>query len=286
MAYGNNLYANISGYVNTIYDGALLTLRESVLAPSLVRVFNDRVGMAVRDNSGYGTATINQVGEADDLTSQTFTPSSLATLTPYEYGAQFLLTDQRLESDPFPVQSDAAAELGGAIAEKMDRQVFSNFSSLTGGTVGASGSAISWTYFFNAVALLAATHVPRPYVAVMHPYQWVILARAAGAGSGSATNVSEMLKSEVDQNFYAATVGGVRIYTNSYVQTSGNDAYVGFWSLPRPALALDIRRAPRLERERDASKRAWELNMTGVFAHGVWEPAKGVQGIFALTTPS
>jgi hypothetical protein len=171
------------------------------------------------------------------------------------------------------------------MAEKIDAQTFSVFSSLTGGTVGASGSAISWTYFFNAVALLESTHVPRPYVAVMHPFQWVILQKAAGV-AGSATNVSEYLKNEVDRNYFAGVVGGVQIYTNSNVQTSGTDAYMGMWSLTRPAIALDVRRAPRLERERDASRRAWELNMSGVFAYGVWEPAKGVQGIFAKTTPS
>ena len=285
MPYGSNLYANISSYVNTIYDGALLVMREETLAPSIVRVFSDKQGMAVRDNSQYGTATMNSIGEADDLTSQVFTPSSIATLTPAEYGAQFLLTDQRVESDPFSVQSDAASELGASMAEGIDTNVFGNFSSLTGGTVGASGSAISWTYFFNAVALLDATHAPRPYVAVMHPYQWVILQRAAGV-AGSATNVSEYLKDAADRNFFAGVVGGVQIYTHSNVQTVSTDSYMGMWSLRRPAIALDMRRAPRLERERDASRRAWELNMTGVYAHGVWEPAKGVHGIFAKTTPA
>ena len=285
MSYGNNLYANISSYVNTIYDGALLVLRETSLAPQLVRVFNDRMGMAVRVNSQYGTATINTVGEADDLTSQVFTPSAIGTLTPAEYGAQFLLTDQRIESDPFPVQGDAANELGAAMADKIDASVFGNFSSLTGGTVGASGSAISWTYFENAVALLNNTKVRPPYVCVMHPFQWAILARAAGI-AGTASNASEFVREEVDRMYFVNNVKGVNIYVSSNAQVSGTDAYIGLWSLRDPAIALDMRRAPRLERERDASRRAWELNMTGVFAHGVWRPSKGVQGVFALTTPS
>ena len=285
MSYGNNLYANISSYVNTIYDGALLVLRETSLAPQLVRVFNDRMGMAVRVNGQYGTATINTVGEADDLTSQVFTPSPIGTLTPAEYGAQFLLTDQRIESDPFPVQGDAANELGAAMADKIDASVFGNFSSLTGGTVGASGSAISWTYFENAVALLNNTKVRPPYVCVMHPFQWAILARAAGI-PGTASNASEFVLAEVDRMYFVNNVKGVNIYVSSNAQIVSTDAYVGFWSLRDPAIALDMRRAPRLERERDASRRAWELNMTGVFAHGVWRPSKGVQGVFALTTPS
>ena len=46
------------------------------------------------------------------------------------------------------------------------------------------------------------------------------------------------------------------------------------------ALALDMRRAPRLEPERDASRRGYELNLSAVYAHGVWRPKFGVCGIF------
>ena len=48
----------------------------------------------------------------------------------------------------------------------------------------------------------------------------------------------------------------------------------------RDALGYDLRRAPRLEPERDASRRGIELNMTAVFAAGVWRPGFGVLGIF------
>lgn len=283
MTTGMNTYTNISSFVNTIFEDALFVARENNLAAGLVQGFNDRTGMALRKNQTYGTATINTIGEADDLTSQVFSPTALSTLTPYEYGAQFFLTDQRVESDPFGVRADAAQELGQAMGESIDTKVFSNFSSLTGGTVGASGSAVSWTYFFNAVALLEAQHAPKPFYAVLHPYQWVILARAASV-AGSTTNASASLLEQINRSFYIGTVAGVNIFTSSNVQTSGTDAYMGLFSTS--ALALDIRRSPRLEPERDASRRGWELNLSAVYAHGVWRPKFGVQGVFALTTPS
>jgi hypothetical protein len=52
------------------------------------------------------------------------------------------------------------------------------------------------------------------------------------------------------------------------------------------ALALDVRRAPRIEPERDASRRATELNLSSVYAHGVWRPKYGVQLISDASTPS
>ena len=286
MSYGANTYSNISAFVNTIYDGAMLVVRENVLAPSIVQVFSDRQGLAVRVGSQYGTATINTIGESDDLASQVFSPSTTGTISPAEYGGQFLLTDSRLETDPFSVRADAAQELGDAMVENIDTKVFGNLSSLTGGSVGTSGSAISWTYVFNGFALLRGLKMTPPYVCVMHPYQWNILARAASV-AGTATNASEQLKQRVNSNYMASVIGNdYLIVQTSLVQVVSTDAYAGFWSLGRPPIALDIRRAPRLEPERDASRRAWELNMSGVFGHGAWKPARGVYGVFALTTPA
>lgn len=283
MTTGMNTYTNISSFVNTIFEDALFVARENNLAAGLVQGFTDQTGMALRKNQTYGTATINQIAEADDLTSQVFSPTALSTLTPYEYGAQFFLTDQRVESDPFGVRADAAQELGQAMGESIDKKVFGNFSSLTGGTVGATGSAVSWTYFFNAVALLEAQHAPKPFYAVLHPYQWVILARAASV-AGSSTNAAASLLEQINRAFYITTIANTNIFVSSNVQLSGTDAYMGVFS--QSALALDIRRAPRLEPERDASRRGWELNMSAVYAHGVWRPKFGVQGLFALTTPA
>lgn len=284
MTAGYNTYANISTFVNTIYEDALLVARDTALGPSIVKSFSDMSGMALRKSSEYGTVTVNSVGESDDLVSQVFTPSNLATLTPAEYAAQFLLTDQRIESDPFNVQADAALELGSGFAEAVDTNLFGNFTSLTGGTVGAAGSTMTWAYFNAAVARLRAGKVPMAgLVAVMHPYHWNDLASAASVASTAETNAPEWLRSELARNYFAMQVNGVTIFTSPYVGTSSTDAY--FAVFHPMALALDVRRGFRIERERDASRRAWELNASTVYAHGVWRPKWGVQGIADATAP-
>ena len=283
MAVNYNVAGDIASYVNTIYEDALLVLRDNMLAASLVMNYSDRSGTATRSLEEYGTATINQVSDADDLSSQAFTPSNLSTLTPVEYGAQFLITDLRAETDPFPVSQQAATELGMAMADKIDVSVFSNFSSLTGGTVGASGSAISWDYVFGMMGHLRAQKAPKPWNLVLHPYQWYILGAAASV-AGTRTNAPEYLLQSVAENFYVQSTSGINIFITTNVPVSGTDAYAALFS--PAALAFDLRRAPRLERERDASRRAWELNFTSVFGHGVWRPKFGVQGIFDNSAPS
>lgn len=282
MTAGVNTYSNISALVQSIYEDAMLVARENNLAANLVTVFNDRSGMATRKNFEYGSATINSIAEEDDLSSQAFTPSELSTLTPAEFGAQFLLTDQRIETDFLPVRQDAAQELGAAMGAKIDADILGDFNSLTGGTIGTTGATITWGYFFAMLSVLRGQFAPLPYVCVMHPYQWHHLGKAVGPGA-TVTN-SPAIQDAVLRNFYVGSVSGVDIYTSSNVEASGNDAYCAMFS--RPALAFDQRRAPRLEPERDASRRAYELNLSAVYAHGVWRPKWGVQGIFVATAPT
>ncbi len=276
-----NTSSDIAAFVNTIFEDALMVARDNNLMTALVTVFTDRRGTALRSNQQYGTATINQITEVDDLASQTFYPTQLATLTPHEFGAQFFITDTRMETDPFGIREDASLELGTAMAQSVEKALLGDFSSLTGGTVGAAGSAITWGHFFAMIAHLRGQNAPQPWAAVMSPNTWHTLAKAVAPGA-TVTN-SPQLQDEVTRRWYVGSVAGVDIFTSSNI-AAGTAAYAALFS--RPALALDIRRAPRIEPERDASKRGIELNLSMVYAHGVWRPKFGVQGIYDASLPS
>lgn len=279
-----NPSSDISSYINTIWEASILVARDNNVMSGLVRTFNDRTGVAGRQNSQYGGATVNSITETTDLVGQAFTPASIATLTPSEVGAQYFLTDTRVESDPFAVRNDAATDLGGAMATKMETDLISSFSSFTGGTVGTAGSAITWQKFFNAEALLRQQKAPYPYYCAMSPYQWNVLASAASV-AGTRTNASNSLMDEVNNNFFVRAVGGVLVFVSANITSDANDdATGGMWS--RDALALDMRRAPRIEVERDASRRGWELNLSSVYAYGVWRPRFGIKMIFDNAVPS
>jgi hypothetical protein len=103
--------------------------------------------------------------------------------------------------------------------------------------------------------------------------------------SSSATNAAPSLLEEVNNMFFVKQVGGVFIFVSSNLTIDSNDdAKPGMWS--RDAIALDIRRQPRIEPERDASRRGWELNLSTIYGKGVWRPTFGVQGIFDCTAPT
>jgi hypothetical protein len=52
------------------------------------------------------------------------------------------------------------------------------------------------------------------------------------------------------------------------------------------ALGFDVREAPNLEPERDASRKAWELNVSASYAKGVIRNAFGVKYTADATEPT
>lgn len=269
-------------YIQKIYEDAMFVARDTNLMAALVTSYSGQ-GMAPRSSSEWSAANIVSVNDDDDLTSQAFTPSVLSTLTPAEVGAQYLITDQRSESDPFGVQQAAAQELGAALAKKVETDLLSNFSSLTGGTVGTAGSVMSWGRFYAAHAQLRAQNPSGPIYCVLHPYHWHDLASEV-AIAGGITNTPSF-GDEVMRRYYVGTAAGVDIFTSANIAVDGSDDAISAMFVPQ-ALALDIRRGVRIESERDASRRAWELNISAVYAHGVWRPKFGVKMIADATVPT
>lgn len=272
MAAGMNLASDISSFVNSIFEDALFVARDNNLMQPLVTTFSDAQGLASRKLQAYGTATIRQVSESDDLVSQTYAPSALSTLTPAEFGAQIVLTDLRLESDPFGARDDASRELGVAMAQSIENNLISTFTSLTGGTIGTAGSALTWGHFTAAMTTLRMQNAPLPYFCVLSPAQYHSLAKSASI-AGATNAVAPNFQDEVTRRWWIQSFGPVDIYVTSNI-AAGTAVYGAMFA--RQAIAYDERRAPRLEPQRDASRRAWELNMSTVYAYGVWRPSFGV----------
>ena len=275
---------DISTYIQTIFEDAWFIAREESFMSRLVTNFSGDDEVQSRSSSQYSSVTIAQLNETDDLQSQAFTPSVVATLTPYEFGAQYFLPDRRLSADPFGLRADAARELGLGMAQSINTNLLSLLSSFTGGTVGAAGSTITWGCFFAMLSRLKAAKAPPPYYCVMHVYQWHQLAKASSVAA-STQPVSSWLSDEVMRRWFVGSVAGVDILTTADISVNANDdAYCGMFS--PVAMAIDMRRALRLEDERDASRRGIELNMTAVYAYGVWRPAMGITGLFDASTPT
>lgn len=284
MAVGTSRVTDLNSYFNNIFEDAVFVVHEQTIATRLVRTFTDGRGDQTRTLTKYPSITPVSVAETEDFAAPTrFDKQLYNTLTPGEVMSQVLLTDRRMETDPQNARRDSAIELAAGFADKVDQDILGNFNELTGGTVGASGSTMIWGYLYAAISIMRGNKIPRPYYAVLHPYQWHDLATTA-AVSATVTNAPDF-QDQVMRTFYVANVAGLDgIFVSANVETSGSDAYGAVFN-PN-AIAFDVRRPMRLEPERDASARAWELNMTMLYAHGKWRDDWGVQIITDVTTPT
>lgn len=285
MATGQSLYSDISSLVNTIREGALFTLRQQNLLVPTVSVFRDTMGMNPRNVSRYGTANVRSLGEGDDVTPTQFSRTSLTTLTPARYADQFFISDQRVMSDDQTVRADAALELGAAFAQDVDVNIATNFGSLTAGTVGSAGSALTWSNIMSARAILQAKKVPGPYYCALHPYGWLDLVNAATTSGNAIMDAPNFRDSMVNSYFVSTIIGGVTFVVTPSIAIDGSDDATGAMYAPL-AIAYDERRAFNIRPERDESREGIELNASLWYAHGVWDATRGVQIIHDAATPS
>lgn len=277
-------YSGISGYVQTVFEDASFIARDNMLVTNLVRGFDDRNTQETRTNSRYGTITLTAVEETDDLASQAFNPSTYKSLTPAEYAAQVFITDKRIRNDRFGAEEDTRTEIGMAVAEHVERNVISNFSSLTGGTIGGGGTVPKWSQFYAALTAARATNRGGNWVCVMHPYAWYHFGTAGALqGNVSQANAPEF-QNAIMQQFWMGRAAGVDIYTSAYCNSGGTAIYGALFE--RDAIALDMRVPLSIEPERDASRRGWELNASLTYAHGVWRPEWGVALLGDATAPT
>ena len=267
-------YADISALVNSFQENAILAAREQMIMAPNVRVFNGGAEMNPRKLYTYADAgTLTAIVETTDASAVSFAPSLLATLTPAGYQTQYTLTDMLVSTDWNETIANAGADAGARLVKDQDTKLAGLFSTFTGGTVGTAGGTLTWSDVFRAQAYLQAAFAPAPYTCILRPEQAYYLKSASSGVPTLAQSPKYM--DELAGQAYLGSYSGINFYYDANI-TSGTAAAAGMFS--RDAIALDIRRAPRTEMQRDASKGGglWELNFTTVYAYGLYRPTFGV----------
>jgi hypothetical protein len=277
--------SDLNSLFNTIYDNALFVAREQNLMAGLVDN-RSATGWMNRVVPTRPAITAQTVAETQDFSAPTtFGRTTKATLTPGEVIAQVVLTDRDMETDPDSAMRDAQLELGASMATKIDVDLCSTFSSFTA-SKGTANTSLALANLGAALAVLGnakARQYGQP-VAVLHPYQWHDIWTVIGNPTGGSVNFDAMT-SQALRDYYVGSLMGITIFTSANIAAdSSDDAYGAVFV--RPAIMLDTRRAIRFEEERDASARAWELNVTAGYAYGVVRDEFGVKILSDVSTPT
>lgn len=274
----------LGGLFNTIYEDALLVAREQVIMTNLVSNFSAK-GWMGRTFKVRPSISAVAVGETEDFAAPTtFGVSALGTLTPGEIMAQVVLTDRDIDTDPDDARTQAVTELGNSIAAKIDTDLLADFSLLTDKGPGANNSA-SIGKFAVCVSVLRNAKAANPIQIVLHPYAWHDIWVELGQPASQKALLGELANKAL-QDFFVGNWLMADWWVSANIAVDTNSDVINGVFNPQ-ALAFDSRKAPKLEPERDASKRAWELNFSAGYAHGLGRrPAFGVAYICDATEPS
>lgn len=276
--------SDLNSLFNNIYERALFVAREMNVMLQLVTIYNGR-GYADRKIGQWATLTAQDVAEGvDGANAQTFSKSVLATLTPGEVMAQSVLTDVMNETDPDDAVRSCAEELGNAMATKIDTDIVTDFASFSTDVGPGAGQAATLAKFGVGASILRNSKVTNPIYAVLHPYHWHDIWILLGQPSANQAFLGETANQAL-RDFFVGNFLNMTWVVNANIAVDGSDDAVSGVFNPG-ALAFDSRKAPTLEPERDASLRAWELNLVGGYAHGVRRPTFGVKYTADAATPS
>ena len=279
--------SDLNSLFNTIYERAMFVAREANLMTNLVRNVGAQ-GWMDRNVSIRPQVSAVSVGETEDFNSPTtFGKSTLATLSPGEIAAQVVLTDRDMETDPDGARADAEFEMGMAVATKIDTDLLGLFTSFSIDKGDGANATATFENFAAGVAVVNNTtkRSDGNASAVLHPYHWHDLWLELGKPAATYTNLQDVTSQALRDYYITTLLGGVRIFTSSNISVDGSDdAISGIFT--RNAIWLDTRRAARMEPERDASARAWELNINAGYAYGLVRSTYGVKFTADATAPA
>lgn len=280
--FATTVQTDLGGLYNTIYEDAVFTAREMNLMSGLITTFNS-TGYADRIVPVYAQATAAAVNDGVDFVGgDKFSKSTKATFTPSEVMAQFILTDRMVSTDPDNARNSAAFELGGAVAEKIDKDLLGLFDNLAAGK-GTAGSALTITNVAAALSLIRNNKARGQAYAVVHPYQWQDIWVALGQPSANQAFLGDTANQAM-RDYYAGQFLGLSWFTSANIAVNGSDdAYGAVFT--RDAMALDVRDAITLRPERDESLRATELNMHTGYAVGTLWSDRGAYLLSDATEP-
>jgi hypothetical protein len=282
MAQGYSTVTDLNALFAEIYEDAIFVAREQSLMPPLVTNYVGS-GMADRNMGIFPQLTATEVSEGVDYSNPTkWTVTSQMTITPKTAMDQVLLTDERITTDPNDARNSAAREMGGAIGTKIDTDLLALFSSLNS-DLGAAGSSLTLKRCAASMAILRNALVSNPVQFVVHPYGWHDIWLELGQPSANQALLGDVANQAL-KDYFVGNFINANWFTSANISVdSSDDAVSGVFH--REALALDTRRAPTFEAERDASLRAWELNLHVWYGVAVRRSTYGVALTHDATTP-
>ena len=219
-----------------------------------------------------------------EATAPTFTAVSTdgAVLTVSEVGLTAQVSDLALMASSSNVVADIGRLFGEAVARKMDTDLMALFMALSTSTVGGVTTTATPALIFQAIAKLRSQgyDTSNDCAIVLHPnvaYDVASVLTSTFAAPASAIGNSAL------ENGFMGMIGGVPVYQSSLVPVETGGSAAGDYACAvfhKDAFGLAIMQDIRIESQREATKRGFDIVGSAIYGVGELYDAAGVRMIF------
>lgn len=205
-----------------------------------------------------------------------------AILTVSEVGLTAQISDLAIMASSSNVVSDIGRLFGEAIARKMDSDLLAKFDTFSGYVGGVSTTATP-ALLFQAIAKLRSQgyDTSNDCAIVLHPN---VAYDVASTLTSTFAAPASMVGNDALRNGFMGTLGGVPVYQSSLVgATSAGGGGAGDYAcgiFHRDALGLAMMQDIRIESQREATKRGFDIVGSAIYGVGELYDNAGIQGIF------
>ena len=266
----------------SIVAEALFVASEKSIMRGLVRNYSLSAGQGKTVTVPiYPKVTAAALTEA---TAPTFTAVSTdgATLTVSEVGLTAQVSDLALMASSSNVVADIGRLFGEAVARKMDTDLMALFMSLSTSTLGGVTTTATPALIFQAIAKLRSQgyDTSNDCAIVLHPnvsYDVASVLTSTFAAPASAIGNSAL------ESGFMGMLGGVPVYQSSLVPVETGGSAAGDYACAvfhKDAFGLAIMQDIRIESQREATKRGFDIVGSAIYGVGELYDAAGVRMIF------
>lgn len=266
----------------SIVAEALFVASEKSIMRGLVRNFTLSPGQGKTVTVPiYPKVTAAALTEA---TAPTFTAVSTdgATLTVSEVGLTAQVSDLAMMASASNVVSDIGRLFGEAVARKMDTDLMALFMSLSTSQVGGVTTTATPALIFQAIAKLRSQgyDTSNDCAIVLHPnvaYDVASVLTSTFAAPASAVGNAAL------ESGFMGMLGGVPVYQSSLVPLETGTGAAGDYACAvfhKDAFGLAMMQDIRIETQRQAAKRGFDIVGSAIYGVGELYDAAGVRMIF------
>jgi len=287
MAIGKTRVADLNDLFADIFEQAMRKARSKGVMTALVTVYRDSIGTEDRVFSERPKAHSVKLDENESFQSPAkLGKTELARLSPGEAMSGATISLRDLRQDP-EARTEAAFELGSALATTMEKDLLSVLPSLNGGagaTIGGAGVTLTWGHILAGQVQLHAKNVDGPYDCVLHPYAAYDLSSQVSL-ERDLGNVPDVVKNGLAAEMWLGRYQQTDFYVANDIEPDGQDDVIGA-IFTADAIALDIRHAPEMfEPQFDQDAREFSLRMYTDYAYGVRRSTYGIPVKSDATAP-